>query len=200
MKGTCDVEDQVCYVSFVDLFSWIRYIPQNPQNFIHTKISTFLVCMHATVTNKLSTYDNCGHVFFKLLRVIYNLCSTGLEFSSQNIHNYTVILISNNQNLSLDCKAFSMTNCSLSYKWQKDAKQIYNSNHYKIFDSVLLINSLTLEDAGQYKCTAFNSMGDAVNKVISVLTVRYCNHFFIFIILHYYIIYSCCSQNYNSSY
>ena len=95
----------------------------------------------------------------------YWLCHlpyTGVVIDSQMLDNYTVELFSNNFNLSIYCKAASLIECyTVKYKWHRTGKLISNN-------SVLIINNLKEEDAGQYQCTAFNSLGGMVTKTVSV--------------------------------
>ena len=88
---------------------------------------------------------------------------TGLVIDSQTLDNHTVELFSNNFNLSIYCKAVSLVECyTVKYKWHK-AGELISTN------PMLVINNLKVEDAGEYQCTAFNTLGGTVTKIVSVV-------------------------------
>ena len=90
------------------------------------------------------------------------LSDTGVVIGSQGLDNHTIELFSNSYNLSIDCKAVSLVECyTVQYKWHKASKLI--STNPK-----LVISNLKIEDAGQYQCTAFNSLGGLVSKTVYV--------------------------------
>ncbi|XP_043929994.1 papilin isoform X2 [Protopterus annectens] len=58
------------------------------------------------------------------------------------------------QTVKLPCRATGSP--TVTTEWRKDNKAIYSFRHTKQPDGTLVINKLTLEDAGWYVCTAFN--------------------------------------------
>ena len=56
----------------------------------------------------------------------------------------------------------SLVGCyAVRYKWHKGGELISTN-------PVLFINNLKVEDAGLYQCTALNSLGGKVTKIVSV--------------------------------
>ena len=89
-------------------------------------------------------------------------------FIHQAKNQHVINLISNNQSLSIDCKAISIIECyTVKYNWKRGSQLI---SEISTDDSVLIINNVTVEDEGQYQCTAFNGIGGILTKRILVET------------------------------
>ena len=113
----------------------------------------------------------CSQVFWLTYKNKFYYCfllCTDVVFIHQAKNQHVINLISNNQSLSIDCKAISIIECyTVKYNWKRGSQLI---SEISTDDSVLIINNVTVEDEGQYQCTAFNGIGGILTKRILVET------------------------------
>ena len=61
----------------------------------------------------------------------------------------------------------------MTYQWQRNGMNIEaNNNRFEgVFENILIINDIQIQDAGEYKCIVFNGAGDNATSNEAILTV-----------------------------
>jgi len=87
--------------------------------------------------------------------------------------NMTVHLLTNNYQLLLDCSAGNfLDSLPGRHTWRKNNDPIQQSDHYFMSSSALIINNVTLLDAGQYSCESYDDKNCVRETEIISLAIR----------------------------